>query len=158
MTAKQYKPFTYFFEDIPLIVYPIKDEHPLDKLFDRNNSSSIQKALDKLYEKNKNILLNGTYHIVFVWKRLEDTRMADIWVHNMDNFADPGSGPLIDCFIFKDLERSHDAGIASGDSIVLGQEKKLRRNFDDITEFANRDKHMPEFPEGTTPSEDYYNK
>ncbi len=158
MSAKQYKPFSYRHQEIPLIIYPVKDEHPLDALFDRNDTNSIQKYLDDLYKKNKEVLLKGTYHIVFVWN-LEETRMADIWVHNMDNFADPGSGPLIDCFIFKDLERSHDAGIASGDGmIVLGREEELRRKFDEIEEYVDREKHIPEFPERMAPTEEYYNK
>jgi hypothetical protein len=78
--------------------------------------------------------------------------MTDVWIHDMQNWSD--SGPLIECITFRGLEICHDAGIASGDSIiVLGREEELRRSSKDLTEYVDRSEHTPQFPEGMMPTE-----
>lgn len=156
MTARQYKPFTYKFSQIPLIVYPVKDENPLDEIFDLSDRNSIQEHLDELYKKHQKILTKGNYHILFVWN-LEGKRMTDCWIHDMKNWSD--SGPLIECLTFRESERCADAGIASGDSlIVLGREEELRRKVKNLIEYTDREKHIPEFPKGMQPTESFYKK
>lgn len=154
MAARQYKPFSYKQVKIPLIVYPVKDENPLEEIFDRSDKKSIQKHIDKLYEKNRQELSKGDYHILFVWN-LEGNRMTDVWIHDMQNWSD--SGPLVECITFRNLERCHDAGIASGDSlIVLGREEELRRKVKNLEEYTDREKHISNFPEGMQPTESFY--
>ncbi|MEW5805675.1 MAG: hypothetical protein AB1721_03075 [Patescibacteria group bacterium] len=154
MTARQYKPFTYKWRSLPLIVYPVKDENPLTDIFDPQNNNSIQNHLDQLYQKHEERLNEGDYHILFVWN-LDGHRMTDIWIHNINNWSD--SGPLLECITFRDLEICSDAGIASGDSIiVLGREEELRREIGDIQEYIDRKKHIPAFSKGMEPLEDFY--
>lgn len=153
MAARQYKPFSCKRANIPLIVYPVKDENPLEEIFDRNDRSSIQKHLDKLYEKNSQELSKGDYHILFVWN-LEANRMTDVWIHNRQNWSD--SGPLVECITFRNLERCHDAGIASGDSLIaLGREEELRRRVKNLEEYTDRGKNIPEFPKKMQPIESF---
>ncbi|KUK77570.1 MAG: hypothetical protein XD93_0228, partial [candidate division WS6 bacterium 34_10] len=121
--SRQYIPFTIKIENIPLIIYPVKDENPLEEVFD--NKKEIIEHINKLYKQNT-LLIKGEYHVLFVWN-LDKERMTDIWIYEMENWSD--SGPLISCKTFRGCEECTDAGIASGDSIiVLGREEELRRN------------------------------
>lgn len=152
MMPRQYKPFTLYINKIPLIVYPVKDENPLQEIF--QNENDIQENLKKLYSKNRS-LLTGNYHILFVWN-LEGERMTDVWVHNMENWSD--SGPLIECYTFRGLKQCDDAGIASGDSIIaLAREEELRRQCASMEKFVDRSKVQPEFPDGMQPDEIFGN-
>ena len=154
MSARQYRPFTYKSEKIPLIVYPVKDENPLVDIFDPQDNNSIQKHLDQLYQKQKKQLNKGNYHILFVWN-LEGHRMTDVWIHDMTNWSD--SGPLLECVTFRDLEVCDDAGIASGDSVIaLGREEELRRKAGTLDEYVDREKYLPKFPAGMSPTESFY--
>jgi len=149
--ARQYKPFNLNVNNIPLIVYPVKDENPLYDVF--KDKAEIVDHLNQLYTKNKSILQKGEYHILFVWN-LESERMTDVWIHSMKNWSD--SGPLIECLTFRSLEICHDAGIASGDSITaLGREEELRRRSNSLKEYVDRSKHIPDFPEGMVPEEEF---
>ena len=81
--------------------------------------------------------------------------MTDVWIHDMKNWSD--SGPLVECFTFRGLNKCKDAGIASGDSlIVLAREEELRRKMSNLSEYVNRDKHIPDFPRGMKPKESFY--
>ncbi len=154
MSARQYKPFTYYWESLPLIVYPVKDENLLNDVFNPKDHQSIQKHLHQLYQKHSSDLKQGNYHIIFVWN-LDGHRMTDVWICDMNNWSK--SGPLLQCFTFRDLETCDDAGIASGDSvIVLGREEELRRSISNIREYVNRDKYIPTFPKNMKPTETFY--
>lgn len=148
--SRQYKPFTIKVNNIPLIVYPVKDENPLEEIF--ANKKEIKEHIEKLYEANKSIQ-KGDYHILFVWN-LEKEGMTDVWVHDMKNWSD--SGPLLSCLTFRGLKECYDAGIASGDSIiVLGREEELRRKINSLKEYLDRTKYTPEFPEGMQPDTEF---
>ena len=154
MVARQYKPLNHRFSGISLIVYPVKDENPLDEIFDRKDKTSFEKHLNDLYKKNKKMLVKGDYHILFVWN-LNGERMTDVWIHDMKNWSD--SGPLIECITFRGLKKCNDAGIASGDSLIaLAREEELRRKVVDLKEYINREKHVPKFPKGMQPAESFY--
>ncbi len=156
MAARQYKPFNHKWKSLPLIVYPVKDENPLLDIFDPQDNNSIQKHLNQLYQKHSKALNKGNYHILFVWN-LKGHRMTDIWIHNMTNWSD--SGPLLECVTFRDLEVCNDAGIASGDSIiVLGREEELRRNVNNLQSYVDREKYTPIFPRGMEPLEGFCKK
>lgn len=156
MEARQYKPFNYQYLSIPLIIYPVKDENPLIEIFNPRDNSSIQKHLHQLYKKHRKQLNRGDYHIVFVWN-LDKHRMTDVWIHDLTNWSD--SGPLLECLAFRDLNVCNDAGIASGDSvIVLGREEELRRAVGSIDKYIDREQYIPVFPDGMEPIEDFYKK
>lgn len=148
--SRQYIPFTIEVQNIPLIVYPVKDENPLEEVF--TNKEDIVIHIKELYKQNPT-LTEGVYHILFVWN-LEEERMTDVWIHKMENWSD--SGPLISCKTFRGYKECTDAGIASGDSIiVLGREEELRRNSKDIDTYVDRSKKLPEFPNGFTPNTEF---
>jgi hypothetical protein len=154
MTPRQYKPFTNHYKQLPQIVYPVKDENPLQDVF--KNCQDISAHLDELYEKFDAKLCKGDYHILFVWN-LDGNRMTDVWIHDMKNWSD--SGPLIECLTFRGLETCHDAGIASGDSvIVLGREEELRRICKTLADYVDRSEHIPQFSEGMAPTEAFGGK
>ncbi len=150
MADRQYIPFSHKINNISLIIYPAKDENPVYDVF--KNKGEIKKYLNELFARHPEIN-RGEYHIIFVWN-LENQRMADIWVHSMKNWSD--SGPMIECYIFKGLEICNDAGIASGDGIiVLGREEELRRKIGKLEEYVNREKYIPEFLDEYRPVEEY---
>jgi hypothetical protein len=144
--SRQYIPFTIRIENIPLIIYPVKDENPLEEVF--SNKDEIIEHIENLYKQNSS-LIKGEYHILFIWN-LNKERMTDVWIHEMENWSD--SGPLISCKTFRGYKECNDAGIASGDSIiVLGREEELRRNSKDMESYVDRSIILPEFPEGFAP-------
>ncbi len=152
--CRQYLPFNYNIKDIPLIIYPVKDENPLDEIFDASNHMSIQNHLIKLYKKHIKTLNKGHYHILFMWN-LNKNRMTDVWIHDTTNWTD--SGPLLECITFRNLDVCEDAGIASGDSIiVLGREEELRRKVGNLDQYVNRQVYLPDFPKGMKPTETFY--
>jgi len=157
MTPRQYKPFNYRINDINLIVYPVKDESPLDKIFDPKNKPDMLAYLETLYKKNNKLLSKGNYHILFIWN-LDGNKMTDVWIHNMKNWSD--SGPLLDGYIFKNSELTQDAGIASGDSVIaLGREEELRRKLGKeikLNDYVDRTKYIPEFPAGMEPKDSFF--
>ena len=155
MPARQYKPFSYSRKNIPLIIYPVKDENPLEEVFDVNDVTSIQQHLNELYEHHDSQLNKGRYHVVFVWN-LDGHRMTDVWIHNLMDWSGE-SGPILECITFRDLETCNDAGIASGDSIIaLGREEELRRQLNDFEKYIDRANYIPKFPIGMQPIVDFY--
>lgn len=153
--GRQYKPFSYKIGEIPLIIYGGKDEHPLSEIFDPKDHHSIQKHLEQLYDKHPEVLNKGTYHIVLVWN-LDQQRMTDVWIHTSENWSNT-SGPLIECVTFRNLEKCTDAGIASGDSIIMvAREEELRRELDNLALYFDRSQYIPTFPDGMQPTEVFY--
>lgn len=147
MTSRQYKPFSLTLCNQNLIVYPVLDENPLSDVF--NKSADIETHLSELYKKNQSTLQKGQYHIVFVWN-LDGKRMTDVWINSINDWTD--SGPILECYTFRETEPCDDAGIASGDSIIaLGREEELRRKCSSLEEYLDRSKLQPEFPEGMQP-------
>jgi hypothetical protein len=139
--ARQYIPFSFKIANTNLIVYPVLDESPIKEVF--KDEKDITLHLESLYKKNSH-LHKGQYHIVFVWN-LEGKRMTDVWVHLLNDFSD--SGPILECYTFRELEPCQDAGIASGDSIIaIGREEEYRRSCINLSEYLNRHKGMPIFP------------
>jgi hypothetical protein len=148
--SRQYIPFTIVINDIPIIIYPVKDENPLNEIF--KSKEEIVEHIDNLYKENGSLKI-GQYHIIFVWN-LNKQRMTDVWIHEMKNWSN--SGPLISCKTFRGYQECTDAGIASGDSlIVLGREEELRRNCKNIEEYVDRSNILPEFPKDFAPDREF---
>lgn len=142
----QYLPCNHKINQIDLIVYPVLDENPLKDVFE--NESEIKKHLDQLYKKFN--LEEGRYHIIFAWN-LNGNKMVDVWIHKLENWSE-GCGPLLKVRTFENLEETNEAGIASGDSIMtLGREEELRRSFETLEDYLDREKYLPEFLEGFKP-------
>lgn len=153
---RQYLPFNMEANGIPLIVYPVKDENPLEGIF---KEISVEQHIRKLYQSHPQTLSKGDYHILLAWN-LEGHRMTDVWIHHLKNWSD--SGPLLECCIFRDFEVTNEAGIASGDSIMLlGREEELRRQLQkqelSWKEYLDRSTHLPSFPFDMTPTEKFVN-
>lgn len=141
-----YIPFNYKIENVPIIIYPAKDENSLKNIIKTEDDIKLQ--LNKLYSKYKE-LIKGSYHIIFIWN-LENKLMFDVWIHDIENFTD--SGPIIECLTFRSFERSYDVGMASGDGlIVLGREEELRRTCNSLDAYINRIVLMPNFPQDFKP-------
>ncbi len=154
MASRQYLPFNYKIFNIPLIIYPVKDENPLEKIYNPSEKKQFLNFLNSLYKKNKEKLSIGEYHILFIWN-LNNQRMTDIWIHNLTNWSD--SGPLIHCLTYRNLSQCFDAGIASGDSlIVLGREEELRRKSNNLQKYINRNTNLPIFPKGFKPTKSFF--
>ena len=150
MTDKFYKPLNHKIFDIPLIIYVAKEIEG----FDRNKKNSVEDYLESVYKVNAELLNKGSYHIIIVWS-LDGNKMADIWVNDMNNFED--TGPVIDCFVFKETERFVTTGQAAGDEmIVLGREEELRRKINNLDEYVDRSKYLPDFPEYMQLLEEFY--
>jgi len=147
-SPRQYKPFNYRIGKIPIIVYPVKDENSIKKVF--SNLQDIKEHLKNLYKINQEVN-KGDYHIVFIWN-LDNKRMTDVWIYSIENWTN--SGPLMDCITFRDLSICEDAGIASGDSIiVLGREEEFRRKNSNLVKYLDRNNNIPNFPKGMKPRE-----
>lgn len=141
---------------MPLIVYPVKDENPLEEVFDPNDNHSIQKHLDALYKENSELLNQGDYHVLFIWQ-LNGHRMTDVWIHDMENWSD--SGPMVKVQTFNGLDVYEGDDIASGDSLIaLGREEELRRQVGNLERYVNRSKHLPDFPRGMEPTRAFYER
>jgi hypothetical protein len=127
-------------------VYPVLDECPLADIF--KDVSEIKDHLHALYLKNP-IIIKGQYQIVFVWN-LEGKRMTDVWVHLLNEWSD--SGPILECYTFRELSPCQDAGIASGDSIIaIAREEELRRRCKTLEQYLDRSQVQPKFPTGMHP-------
>jgi len=154
MKDRFYIPFTMKVKGKTLIVYLIKDENRLENIFDRSDKKSILKHIRTLYKKQRKLLSQGMYHIVFIWN-LENRRMTDVWIHNVNTIAAP-SGPLQKVHTFRDFE-PYDIEISSGDTlIVLAREEELRRKVIRIDKYLQRPKYIPDFPFDMQPYEDFF--
>jgi hypothetical protein len=149
-----YIPFSLRIAAIPLMVYPVKDENPLEAVFDRRDKQSIRVHIRALYKKQKKVLSEGLYHILFVWN-LHGQRMTDVWIHSLNTIAAP-SGPLQKVYTFQGLE-PYTIEVASGDTlIVLAREEELRRKIGDLQKYVKRPSYIPDFPMDMQPYENFY--
>jgi len=154
MKDRFYIPFSMKVQGISLIVYLLKDENPLDKVFDPKNKNDVKNHIRTLYKKHKEFLCAGMYHIVFLWN-FKNKRMTDVWIHTTNLIAAP-SGPLQKVYTYCGLER-YNIEVASGDTlIVLAREEELRRKVGDINKYLERPKYIPDFPCEMQPYEDFF--
>lgn len=155
--GRQYLPFSTKISDIPLIVYPVRDSNPLSEVYNPASEQGVIKHLQNLYTEHEGYLKKGTYHIVFSWA-LNKKPMTDIWIHNLDNWADSESGPLVSCITFSGTESTNEAGIASGDTLItLGREEELRRRSNSLEEYLDRKNSLPDYPDDFAPKERFKN-
>lgn len=154
MMARQYKPFTITVKNIPLIIYPVNAEDLLQDIYEPLDRASITKHITTLYDKKEKVIVKGEYNILFIWN-LAGQRMTDVWIHSLENWSD--SGRLLECLTFRKLDTCNDAGIASGISnIVLEREEELRRHIENLSEYVDRTRYTPTFPEGMAPTENFH--
>ncbi len=150
----QYKPFNHQIGDIPLIIYPVKWGQSLKDLV--KNEDEIKQKLNKLYKLQSEDLEVGLYHIVFVWN-FGGYFLTDVWIYRKAFFNSGYTETSLDfCRTYKDDSPYHDAGLASGNTIVtIGREQEHSWKFDSLEDYLDRSKSMPEFPPGFAPDEKF---
>jgi len=160
--TKQYLPISYKFSNIPVVVYPAKDDGYLERAFSRIDHNSIQKYVSSVIKSDMGFCKDADMIIAYVWNQ-EDVPYCDLWRINRNEISDD-SGFLYDARIYKGLEVITDMGVASGNSsIVLTAEEMLLReliigkglSFEDA---SNRERYRARFPVGFVPAEGFYEK
>ncbi len=146
-----YAPFTTYIEGKPIIVYPARDENPLDSVLSRNDPVAIHNHLKQLVASWARLFHSADYYIVVVWT-IQQVVMTDVWFYSLENFTP--SGPLVDVRSFRGMNLSPDSGIAAGDSlVVLGREEEYRRRCETFAKYADRAFGGPDLPPGFVSSE-----
>lgn len=160
--AKQYLPLTYKSNDIPIIIYPAKDDGQIEKAFSRNDNGCLECFVDRIVKNNIDYYDNADIILAYIWNQ-GSVPYCDMWKINQNRLSDD-SGFLYDARIYKQLDQVMDMGVASGNtSIVLTAEEILLRDLVvkhhlSFDEAANRQKHHARFPVGYVPVENFYIK
>ena len=154
MKDRCYIPFSMTIRGKPVIVYLLKGNSSLNRVYDPNSKKNVCAHIRSIYAKHEILLKGGIYHIVFLWI-LNNRPMTDIWIHNVNKIDGP-SGPLQKAYTFRDLNK-FDIEISSGDTlIVLAREEELRRKVGNLEKYTQRPKYIPDFPLDMQPYEDFF--
>lgn len=160
MSAKQYLPLSYIHNDIPVILYPAKDDGLLEKAFSRLTKGSLESYVNQIIDTDTDYYKGSDLIIAYIWNQ-EEIPYVDIWKVNRNSISDD-SGLLYDVRVYSGNSRVTDMGIASGNSlIVLTAEEMLLRKLivNDKLSFvqaANRLAYKALFPKDFMPSEEFY--
>ncbi|HSX02215.1 MAG TPA: hypothetical protein VLI05_02765 [Candidatus Saccharimonadia bacterium] len=158
--TKQYSPISYQFKELPVILYPAKDDGQLEKAFSRSKKGGLEKYVNSILEKDYTYYKDADVILAYVWNQ-ESVPYCDIWKISRNTISDD-SGLLYDVRIYADHEVTQDMGVASGNSsIVLTAEEMLLRELviKDGLSFvaaANRELYPARFPIGYVPDESFY--
>lgn len=156
--TKQYCPITHQFNEIPVIIYPSKDDGRLDTLFSRGERWCLEVYVDSILNEIEKIDADILLAIPW-WASWE--KYCDIWKIKRNNYSDD-SWFLYDVGIFKDTKQISDMWIASGNtSIVITSEEMLLRDLImkkglTFEEAANRNVYQARFPVWYVPEEEFY--
>lgn len=158
--TKQYLPITHEYKDLPIVIYPAKDDGRTEDIFNRQDKNSLQKYAEDIIDAHEEKYNDADMLIVVVWGN-EKIKHADVWKVNRNYYSDD-SGFLYDVSIYKDIEKTEDMGVASGNtSIILTAEEMLLRELIVVggvtfKEAADRTKYQARFPVGYVPEESFY--
>lgn len=158
--TKQYMPVSYNYKNIPIVIYPAKDDGLLERAFSRNDSGSLEKYVNSVIDSDSAFYENTDMLVAYVWNQ-DKVPYCDMWKVNRNGISDD-SGFLYDARIYKDHEIITDMGVASGNSsIVLTAEEMLLRDLViskglSFTEAADREVYQARFPMGFVPAEKFY--
>lgn len=152
-----YKPFTTQINDKSVIVYPCVG---VEKVLSRNEPTSINAHLSKLYSENNEVLHVGAYHIVILWDEASDDKgtqsidvMSDVWI--FDKLDSWGSGPLVDVKIFRNMNLETGIGVSAGDGLLmLGREEELRRTATSLEGYLHGERAL--LPNDIAAKESFY--
>ncbi len=160
MEPKQYLPYRIFLKNIPIIIYPAKDDADISKAFSRSEISSIEEYLFRVLPVFEDKITGADVLVCYVWNDGK-IPMVDVWKITRNTISDD-SGFLYDCFILRDDVIELFMGIASGNSlIVLTSEELLLRKliieeWKTFFEASDREKYIPEFPLDSNPTEKFF--
>ncbi len=158
--TKQYLPISYELKNIPVILYPAKDDGVLEKAFSRHEPGVLEAYVSSVIEQDFGFFKDADVILAYVWNQ-EQTPYCDIWKINRNNLSDD-SGFLYDVRIYNDHRRITDTGVASGNSsIVVTSEEMLLRDLIikgslPVAKAADRKRYQARFPVGFVPAEDFY--
>jgi hypothetical protein len=158
--TKQYLPITDSYNEIPIVIYPAKDDGQIDKVFNRKGLGNLQKYVNQIIMENIDYYSDSDIVLAYIWNQ-GSTPYCDIWKVNRNQLSDD-SGFLYDARIYKNTDQVTDMGVASGNTlIVLTAEEILLRdlilkNGLSFSEAANREKYYAHFPAGYVPIESFY--
>lgn len=158
--TKQFIPISYKFKNIPVVLYPAKDDGILEKAFSRHEPGSLEKYVNSVVEQDFDFFKDADMILAYVWNQ-DKTPYCDVWKVNRNDISDD-SGFLYDVRIYSDRKLVTDMGVASGNSsIVVTAEEMLLRDLIikdklSIAEAADRKRYQARFPVGFVPAEDFY--
>jgi len=158
--SKQYLPLTASYRNIPVVIYPAKDDGRLEQAFSRLQPGVIEDYVNEVIQKHASDYIDADMIIVYVWNQ-DNTPCSDVWKVNRNSLSDD-SGLLYDAHIYKGYEITTTLGIASGNSsIVLTAEEMLLRELVmkeglSFIDAADRTKYSARFPIGYVPDESFY--
>lgn len=143
--SKFYKPFVEcVFDGVPVIVYPEMGSGDLAAAHTPATNEGLREYLDSLYEIQSDLLVQGDYHIAFLWE-LGGVAMADIWLHDVENGT--VSGPTITAHTFSGYGVCASEGIASTTTLsVLGHEADLFMNVKDLRKYIKARESLSHLP------------
>jgi hypothetical protein len=155
--AKQYLPFSHIYKNIPLIIYPAKDDGDIRQAY--TTEESILHYIDTILPLHEDRIRTADLLILYVWND-GSTPMVDIW-KVMRNTISDDSGFLYDGFTLRWKDIENGMWTASGNSLIVftAEELLLRKLIMEegksFTEAADRKKYFPAFPAGLIPWERY---
>lgn len=158
--TKQYLPVSMNFNNLPLVIYPAKDDGRLEDILERKDINSIQTYITEVFLANWGLLKGADMAICVVWGN-DGVPCCDIWKVSKNSMSND-SGFLYDVHIFKLHDKVTDMGVASGNtSMVITAEEMLLRELVlvknlTIKEAADRNKYQARFPAGFLPEESFY--
>jgi hypothetical protein len=158
--TKQFLPISYEFKNIPVVLYPAKDDGLLEKAFSRHEPGLLEEYVNGVVDQEFDFFKDADMILAYVWNQGK-IPYCDIWKVNRNDISDD-SGFLYDVRIYSDHKLVTDMGVASGNSsIVVTAEEMLLRDLIikdnlSIAEAANRKRYQARFPVGFVPAEDFY--
>jgi hypothetical protein len=153
--AKQYLPLSGRFKDIPLVIYPAKDDGNIVQAY--STEESIISYIDRILPLHEERIVWADMLILYVWNDGK-TPMVDIW-KVMRNTMSDDSWFLYDGFTLRGESIETSMWTASGNSLIVftAEELLLRRLIMEegksFTEASDRRKYFPAFPAGLIPGE-----
>lgn len=158
--SKQYQPIAYIHEQIPVVLYPAKDDGMLEKAFSRTAKGSLETYVSEIVKANLDYYRDSDMILAYVWNQ-EDVPYADVWKVSRNDISDD-SGFLYDVRVYQDKQITTGMGVASGNSsIVVTAEEMLLRELvikegKTLEEASDRSKYQARFPVGYVPDEEFY--
>lgn len=153
--AKQYLPISRKYKNIPIIIYPAKDDGNIVQAY--STEESIISYTDRVLPLHEDRITWADMLILYVWND-GTIPMVDIWKVIRNTISDD-SWFLYDGFTLRGDSIETRMGTASGNSLIVftAEELLLRKLIMEegksFTEAADRKKYFPAFPAGLIPGE-----
>ncbi len=158
--TKQYLPISAHFGNIPMVIYPARDDGDITKAFSRKKIGSLEDYVESILNEHSSHYQDADMILAYVWNQ-ETVPYCDVWKITRNRLSDD-SGFLYDVRVYKNTSQITDMGVASGNSsIVLTAEEMLLRELIltkglSFSEASKRDIYRARFPAGYLPDEAFY--